>query len=62
MGASVDLTSEGLRRLLVNGVYWGVGLEAAIPEKSDVSIVGDFDPTFYGFGEYKKGLKPSDYR
>ena len=62
MGASVDLENEGLRRVLVNGVYWGVGLEEAIPEKSDVSIVGEFEPTFYGFGEFKKGLKPSDYR
>ncbi len=62
MGASVDLESEGLRRILVNGVYWAVGLEEAIPAKSDVSIVGEFEPTFYGFGEFKKGLRPSDYR
>src|SRR5207249_2800867 len=25
MGAATDLQSEGLRRLLVNSVYWGVG-------------------------------------
>ncbi|HUG90212.1 MAG TPA: hypothetical protein VML55_05235, partial [Planctomycetaceae bacterium] len=25
MGASVELESEGLRRLLVNAVYWGLG-------------------------------------
>ena len=62
MGASVDLVNEGLRRLLVNGVYWGLGLEEWIPEKADVAIVGTYEPTFYGFGEYKKGLKPSDHR
>lgn len=61
MGASVDLESEGLRRLLVNGCYWGMGLEDAIPEKSNVDYVGDYDPTFFGFGTFKKGLKPSDH-
>ena len=61
MGASVDLESEGLRRILVNGVYWAVGLEEAIPAKSDVSIIGEFEPTFYGFGDFKKGRRPSDY-
>ncbi len=33
MGASEDLASEGLRRLLVNATYWAVGLEGTIPEK-----------------------------
>ena len=61
MGASVDLESEGLRRLLVNGCYWGMEMEYAIPEKSVVDYVGDYDPLFFGFGTYKKGLKPSDY-
>ena len=61
MGASVDLESEGLRRLLVNGCYWCMEMEYAIPEKSVVDYVGDYDPLFFGFGTYKKGLKPSDY-
>ena len=61
MGASVDLESEGLRRLLVNGCYWCMEMEDAIPEKSVVDYVGDYDPLFFGFGTYKKGLKPSDY-
>ena len=61
MGASVDLESEGLRHLLVNGCYWCMEMEDAIPEKSVVDYVGDYDPLFFGFGTYKKGLKPSDY-
>ncbi|MFO0909398.1 MAG: hypothetical protein U0794_13780 [Isosphaeraceae bacterium] len=60
MGASQDLKSEGLRRLLVNASYWAVGLEDKIPEKSNVELVGDFNPTPFGFGGFKKGLKPSD--
>lgn len=63
MGASVDLESEGLRRLLVNGCYWGLELEEHIPniEKDGVGIVGEFKPTMYGFGSFQKGLKPSDF-
>ena len=41
MGASQDLQSEGLRRLLVNAAYWAVGLESQIPPQSNVDLVGD---------------------
>jgi hypothetical protein len=61
MGASQDLQSEGLRRLLVNAAYWAVGLEKQIPEKSKVDIVGTFKPTPFGFNKYTKGRKPADY-
>ena len=61
MGASVDLESEGLRRLLVNACFWGLKMEAKIPEKADVAIVGEFKPLMYGFGSFQKGLKPSDF-
>ena len=60
MGASVDLKSEGLRRLLVNGCYWCMGMEAKIPEKSVVDYVGDFEPTYFGFAKHQKGIRPSD--
>ncbi len=59
MGAATDLTNEGLRRLVVNGVFWGLGLE--VPEKADVTIVGDYEPTMYGFKGFKTGLKPADF-
>ena len=61
MGASVDLESEGLRRLLVNGCYWGMGMEDQIPAKSNVDYVGSYEPTFFGFGQHKKGVKPADF-
>ena len=60
MGASVDLECEDLRRLLVNSVYWALGLADKIPDKADVDYVGSYEPTFYGSGNFKKGLKPSD--
>jgi len=62
MGASVDLESEGLRRLLVNACYWAAGLQDKIPERADVSYVGDYQPTFFGFGKFKPGVKPEDLR
>ena len=61
IGAATDLQSEGLRRLLVNACYWGVGLEDHIPAKSNVDIVGDYKPTNFGFGGFVKGVKPSDH-
>jgi len=60
MGAATDLTNEGLRRLLVNAVYWGLGMD--VPAKADVTIPGgEFHPTMYGFGGNQKGLKPADF-
>ena len=61
MGASVDLESEGLRRLLVNACYWCIGLEDQIPDESQVDYVGEFNPTFFGFGTFKRGMRPSDF-
>jgi hypothetical protein len=60
MGAAVDLENEGLRRLLVNACYWATGLEQQIPPKADVDYVGEYQPGWFGFGKFKKGLKPKD--
>ncbi|MCF7674637.1 MAG: ThuA domain-containing protein [Akkermansiaceae bacterium] len=59
MGAATDLTSEGLRRLVVNGVCWGLGLE--VPAKADVGIVGTYEPLMYGFNGFRKDVKPSSH-
>ena len=59
MGAATDLQNEGLRRLLVNAAYWALGLP--VPEKADVRYVGEYKPTMYGFGGFKRGVKPSDH-
>jgi type 1 glutamine amidotransferase len=62
MGASVDLANEDLRRLLVNACYWGMGMESQITERADVGIRGKYQPTMFGTGNYKKGMKPSDFK
>jgi hypothetical protein len=60
MGAATDLQDEGLRRLLVNACLWEVGLEKKIPAQANVDLVGNFNPTMFGFDGFKKGVKPSD--
>jgi hypothetical protein len=60
VGAAVDLQNEGLRRLLVNAAYWAVNMEDKIPARADVDYVGAYAPSFFGFGQYKRGVKPSD--
>jgi type 1 glutamine amidotransferase len=62
MGDAVDLNSEGFRRLLVNATYWCVGLEEKIPPKSAVDLVGQYEPSFFGFNKFRKGVKPADHR
>lgn len=60
MGASQDLQSEGLRRLLVNASYWATGVEK--PSSAvDVGLVGRYTPTPFGFDAFKKGVRPSDH-
>src|SRR5690606_2492459 len=62
MGAATDLEAAGTRRMIVNAVYWTVGLEDKIPaEGTKVDLVGEFKPTKFGFNGYVKGKKPSDY-
>ena len=61
MGSSRDLLSEGLRRLLVNGCYWAVGLEDQIPEKSEVELVGDYQPNPFGNNGFRKDTRPAEH-
>ena len=46
-GASCDLVSEDMRRIVVNAAYHLVGLK--VPKKADVKFVDPFHPSFYGF-------------
>ncbi len=47
IGAATDLLNEGVRRLLVNAIFWTAGSE--VPEKADVQLVGDYQPTAFEF-------------
>jgi hypothetical protein len=61
MGAAVDLENESLRRLLVNASYWAVGLEDKIPQRANVEYVDDYNPLWFGFGKYAKGVRPQEF-
>lgn len=58
MGAANEFENEGLRRLIVNGVYWGLQID--VPSKADVAFVDEYRPGFYGNNGYRKGMKVSD--
>jgi hypothetical protein len=65
MGSGVDFQNAGLRRLVVNAVYWGLGLEPALSSPRSVDIVGEYRPLSSGFNYGKIGLQPrpvSHYR
>jgi len=57
MGAATDLQCEDLRRLVVNGVFWGLRMEVA--EKAKVDVIGEFQPLMYGFNAFRKNVRPS---
>ncbi|MDP3070973.1 MAG: hypothetical protein Q8N18_11835 [Opitutaceae bacterium] len=59
MGAATDLLSEGLRRMVVNAVFWSFGLE--VPAETDVRYVDPYEPTAYSFKGYRRGLVPADH-
>jgi hypothetical protein len=62
MGASQDLSSEGTRRMLVNGCYWALGMDEQIDPARSVEIVGPYEPTPFKFNGARKGVRPADLK
>lgn len=65
MGSAKDLENTGLRRLLVNAVYWCVGLEQEISKDRSVEYVDAYKPLSSGFNYETLGvvpMMPSEYR
>jgi len=58
MGSATDLECPGLRRLLINAVYWGLGMESAITPTRSVDTVGVYQPLASGFDYQKLGVVP----
>ena len=56
MGSATDLENEGLRRLVVNGVYWGLGFD--VPDKADVTYVDEYVPRSTASMAFAKGCAP----
>lgn len=61
MGAADDLETESMRRLLVNAVFWALGMESRTPAKADVAFVGQYRPHSFLSEVYTAGVKPSDF-
>ncbi len=65
MGSAADFESPGLRRLIINGVYWGLGMEDKISPDTSVDYVGEYKPLDTGFDYKNLGVtahKPEFYR
>jgi hypothetical protein len=65
MGSAVDFENAGVRRLTINGVYWGLQMEDQIRADRNVDVVGEYRPKKAGFNYEELGVTPrpvSDYR
>ena len=60
-GTSEDITNDGYRRLLVNGMLWSMGMETAITADADIALVGPFKPNTFGNQWHARGIKPEAY-
>lgn len=60
IGAAEDFVEPGLRRVIVNGCHWLLGLD--VPARAEVATVGTYQPSRFGFGKYVKGVSARDYR
>ena len=58
MGGGIDLQNPGLRRVIVNGVYWGLKMEDKISPDSSVEYVGEYKPLSNGFDHAKLDVMP----
>ncbi|KQS24810.1 ThuA domain-containing protein [Dyadobacter sp. Leaf189] len=59
-GASEDLLNEGFRRMAVNAMFWGLGMEKSIKPTNNIAFVGPYKPTTFNFSGYKANVKPAD--
>lgn len=65
MGSANDFENPGLRRLVVNAAYWGLGLEEKISAQSSIDPISPYKPLSSGFNYEKLGVipqAPSAYR
>ena len=67
LGTSTDLLEAGVRKMLLNAVFWALGEESAIPAEGVASdLVGDYNPTRFNNHppEYweQRAVVPADFR
>ena len=62
MGSAADFRNAGLRRLFVNAVFWGCGLEVPDGDGVNVDPVASYNPPASGFNGFRRNLKPADLK
>lgn len=61
MGAATDFLSEDLRRMLVNACYWALDIQEPSKAGAQVDVVGEYNPTAFGFDGFQRGKYPSQF-
>jgi hypothetical protein len=59
-GASEDILSEGVRRMIINATLWCMKMENSIKADADISFVGPYNPTTFNFKPSITDAKPGD--
>ena len=62
LGSSLDFQSEDMRRLILNASFWLLDMPEVITPELSIEIVGNYEPTMFGFDSFKKGMKVSDFK
>jgi len=60
-GTSEDITNDGYRRMIVNGMLWLLEMESSITPDANITIVGPGKPNTFNFNGHAKGIKPEAY-
>ncbi len=60
-GSAEDLLQPGLRRLFVNSVFFGCGLEEFITPELSIEPVSEYKPSPSGFNKFRREVKPKDF-
>ena len=62
LGASLDFQSADLRRLVINASFWLLGKGDVVTADLNVDYVGTYQPTAFGFGTFRKGMRVADFK
>jgi hypothetical protein len=62
LGSSIDFQVEDMRRLIVNASFWLLDMPETITPDLSVQIVGNYEPTMFGFDSFRKGMKVGDFK
>lgn len=58
MGSAIDFENDGVRRLTINAVYWGLGMDDSIKKDRSIEITGEYKPLGSGFHYKELGVQP----